>query len=131
VVLQALTDNPCGNTVTHRHFVWYYNLSQTLPVVLQSLSDTSCCRLRLKCDSTCAETRFRLSKKWRSPFKSAEASVQSTTGSRGMRINGSDAGYTMFQGNGKSTGYPLHSPVSPSLPLPCVTMSHHISTGLQ
>ena len=30
----------------------------------------------------------------------------------------------------KSTGYPLHSPVSPSLPLPCVTVCHHVSTGL-
>jgi len=30
----------------------------------------------------------------------------------------------------KGTGYPLHSPVSPSLPLPCVTVCHHISTGL-
>jgi hypothetical protein len=30
----------------------------------------------------------------------------------------------------KNTGYPLHSPVSPSLPLPCVTVCHHISTGL-
>jgi len=29
----------------------------------------------------------------------------------------------------KGTGYPLHSPVSPSLPLPCVTVCHH-STGL-
>jgi hypothetical protein len=28
--------------------------------------------------------------------------------------------YTMFRGSVKSTGYPLHSPVSPSLPLPCV-----------
>ena len=28
------------------------------------------------------------------------------------------------------TGYPLHSPVSPSIPHPCVTMCHHISTGL-
>jgi len=28
------------------------------------------------------------------------------------------------------TGYPLHSPVSPSLPLPCVTVCHHISAGL-
>ena len=47
-------------------------------------------------------------------------SVQSTTGSRGVRISGSNAGYTMFRGIVKSTGYPLHSPVSPSLPLPCV-----------
>ena len=30
----------------------------------------------------------------------------------------------------KGTGYPLHSPVSPSLPLPCVTVCHHASTGL-
>jgi len=30
----------------------------------------------------------------------------------------------------KSTGYPLHSPVSPSLLLPCVTVCHHFSTGL-
>jgi hypothetical protein len=42
----------------------------------------------------------------------------------------SNAGYTMFRGSVKSTGYPLHSPVSPSLPLPCVTMCHHVSAGL-
>ena len=30
----------------------------------------------------------------------------------------------------KGTGYPLHSPVSPSLPLPCVTVCHHVSTGI-
>jgi hypothetical protein len=64
------------------------------------------------------------------PFKSAGVSVQSTTGSRSVRISGSNAGYTMFRGRAKSTGYPLHSPVSPSLPLPCVTVCHHISTGL-
>ena len=73
-------------------------------------------RLLLKCDGTRAETRFRLSPKRTSPFKSAEASVQSTTGSRGVRVSGSNAGYTMFRGSVKSTGYSLHSPVSPSLP---------------
>jgi len=83
-------------------------------------------RLRLKCDGTRAETRFRLSAKRTSPFKSAGASFQSTAGSRGVRISGSNAGYTMFRGSVKSTGYPLHSPVSPSLPLPCVTVYHHI-----
>ena len=36
----------------------------------------------------------------------------------------------LFRGSVKGTGYPLHSPVSPSLPLPCVTVYHHISTGL-
>ena len=35
------------------------------------------------------------------------ASVQSTTGSRVVRISGSNAGYTMFRGSVKSTGYPL------------------------
>jgi hypothetical protein len=64
-------------------------------------------RLRLNCDGTRAETRFRLSAKQRSPFKSAGASVQLTTGSRGVCIsgsNGSNAGYTTFRGSVKSTG---------------------------
>jgi hypothetical protein len=87
-------------------------------------------RGQLKCDGTRADTRFRLSAKRTSPFKSAGASVQSTTGSRCVRISGSTAGYTMFQGSVKGTGYPLHSPVSPLLPLPCVTVCHHISTGV-
>jgi len=86
--------------------------------------------LRLKCDGTCAETRFRLSAKRTSPFEPAGASVQSTTGSRGVSISGSNSGYTMFRGSVKSTGYPLHSPVSPSLPLPCAIVCHHVSTGL-
>jgi hypothetical protein len=86
------------------------------------------CRGQLKCDGTRAETRFQLSAKRSCPFKSAGASVQLTTGSRVVRISGSNAGYTMFRGSVKSTGYPLHSPVSPSIPLPCVTVCHHIST---
>jgi hypothetical protein len=56
-------------------------------------------RLRFKCDSTRAETRFGLSVKRVSPFKSAGASVHSTTGSRGVGISVSNAGYTMFQGS--------------------------------
>jgi len=44
-------------------------------------------RLRLKCDGTRAETRFRLSTKRTSPFKSAGASVQSTTGRRAVHIS--------------------------------------------
>jgi len=87
-------------------------------------------RLRLKCDGTRVETRFRLSAKRTSPFKSAEASVPSTAGSRGVRISCSNVGYTMFRGSVKDTGYPLHSPVFLSLPLPCVTVCHHVSTGL-
>jgi len=49
------------------------------------------CRLRLKCDGTRAETRYRLSAKRTSRFKWAGASVKSTTGSRGMRISASNA----------------------------------------
>ena len=60
----------------------------------------------------------------------AGASVQSTTGSRGVRISCTNAGYTMFRGSVKGTGYQLHSPVSPSLPIPCVTVCHQVSTEL-
>jgi hypothetical protein len=92
--------------------------------------DWICFRLRLKCDGTRAETRFRRSAKRTSPFKSAGSSVQSTTGSRGVRVCARNAGQTMFRGSVKSTVYPLHSPFSASLPLPCVTVGHHISTEL-
>jgi hypothetical protein len=90
-------------------------------------------RLPLKCDGTSAENRFRLSVKWTCPFKSAGTSAQSPTGSRVVGVsgsNGSNAGYTMFPSSVKNTGYPLHSPVSPSLPRPCVTACHHVSTGI-
>jgi hypothetical protein len=95
----------------------------------ENISERTAFRPRLKCDGTRAETRFRLSTKRTSPLKSVVASVQSTTGSRGVRISSSTAGYTMFRGSVKSSGYPLHSPFSPSLPFPCVTVCHHISTG--
>ena len=89
-----------------------------------------CGGLHLKCDGTRAETRFCLSAKWTSPIKLSGTSVQLTTGDRGVRISGSNAGYTMFRGSVKSTGYPLHSPVSLLLPLSCVTVCRHVSTGL-
>ena len=83
------------------------------------------CRIpRLKPDGTRAETRFHLSPKRPSPFKSARASVQSTAGSRGVRLSFSNAGYTTFRGSVKSTGYPLHSPVSPP-------MRHRVSSGFK
>ena len=85
-------------------------------------------RLRLKYDGTRAETRFRLSAKRTSPFKSAGASVQSTAGSRGVRISGSNAGYNMFRGSVKSTGYPLHSPVFPYTSPP---VRHRVSSGFK
>jgi len=87
----------------------------------------------LKCDGTRAETRFRLSRETdESNLNRRGASVQSTTGSQGVRISGSNAGYTMFRGSVKSAGYPLHSPVSPftSPPpeLPCTITSQLEST---
>ena len=89
-------------------------------------------RGQLKRDGTRAETRFRLSAKRTSPFKSAGGGHQFSRllAAEVYAISGSNAGYTMFRGSVKGTGYPLHSPVSPSLPLPRVTVCHHISTGV-
>ena len=58
-----------------------------------------------------------------SPFKSEGASVHLTTDSRGVRISGSNAGYTMFRGSVK--GYWLPTPfasfpfTSPTRASPC------------
>ena len=71
-------------------------------------------RGQLKCEVTRAETKFRLSAKRTSPFKSAGPSVQSTTDSRGVRISGGNAGYTVFRGSVKSAtlfaSFPFTSP---------------------
>ena len=48
-------------------------------------------KARSERDGTRAETRFRLSLKRTSPFKSVGVSVQSTAGSRGVRISLSNA----------------------------------------
>ena len=50
------------------------------------------CIARAERDGTRAGTRFRLSPKRTSPFKSVGESVQSTAGRRGVRINLSNAG---------------------------------------
>jgi hypothetical protein len=90
-------------------------------------------RLRLKCDGTRAETRFRLSTKRTSPLKSAGASVQSTTGRRAVHISLQGLYCSckpVFCIHVTLIGYPLHSLVSPSLLLPCVTVCHHISNAV-
>jgi len=102
----------------------------TTTVAALSVQTQVRCRGQLKCDGTGAETWFRLSAKRTSPFKSAAASVQSTTGSRGVRISRSNAGYAMFRVSVKGTGYPFHWPLSSLLPFPCATVCHHISTGV-
>jgi hypothetical protein len=72
--------------------------------------------VRFKRDGTRAETRFRLSPKRTSPFKSVGASVQSTAGSRGVRISVSNAGYSTFRGSVRVLAthsirqFPLHFP---------------------
>jgi hypothetical protein len=77
------------------------------------------CRLRLKCDGTREETRFRLSAKRTSPFKSAcgwggagGGSVQSTTGRRAVHISLQSmyCSYKpVFCSHVTLTGYKLHS----------------------
>jgi len=114
-----------------RHFAWQSSAPVSQTLRSSYISHTTAVGTgQFKCDGTRAENRFRLSAKRASPFKSAGASVQSTTGSRGVLIRGNNGGYTMFRGSVKGTGYPLHSPVSPSLPLPCATVCHHNSTGV-
>ena len=85
---------------------------------------------RLKRDGTRTETRFGLSEKRTSPFKSAGESVQSTAGIRGVRISGQTMDRPCSEAQCKSSGYPLQSPISPSLPLPHVTVCHHVSNSL-
>ena len=83
-------------------------------------------------DGTRAETRFRLSPKRTSPFKSVGASVQSTAGSRGVRISFSNAGYTTFGAGVRALAthsilqFPLHFPSRAS---PCATRFRTSSTN--
>ena len=86
---------------------------------------------RAERDGTRAGTRFRLSPKRTSPFKSVGASVQSTAGSRGVHISGSNAGYTMFGGGVRVLAthsirqFPLHLPSHAS---PCAIRLRTSST---
>ena len=65
-----------------------------------------------------------------SPFKSARWGRQFSRllASQGVRISGSNAGCKVFRGSVMGTGYPLHSPVSLPLPLPCVITFQLYST---
>ena len=84
-------------------------------------------RLRLKCDGTRTETRFRLSAKRTSPFKSAGGSVQLTTGRWAVRISLQGLYCScepVFCSHVTLTGYQLHSLVSPSLSCASPCASH-------
>ena len=81
------------------------------------------CRARLKRDGTREETRVGLSAKWTIPFELTKFSIYSINGSRGVRISGSNAGYTMFWGSVQDywehtprACYPFISPIGKS---PC------------
>ena len=86
---------------------------------------------RAERDGTRAETRFRLSSKRTSSFKSVGTSVQSTAGSRGVRVSLSNAGYTMFEDGVRVLAthsirqFPLHFPFRAS---PCATRFRTSST---
>ena len=88
-----------------------------------------CYRARLKHDGTRAKTRFRLSAKRTSPFKLAGSQF-----SRLMAAEVCASAVVMVvmldtpcsEVECKTTGYPLHSHVSPSLTLPCVTVCHQV-----
>jgi len=92
-------------------------------------------RARLKCDGTRAETRFGLSAKRTSPFKWAGVGGQF---SRQLAAEACASAVVLIvmmdtpcsEEECKTIGYPLHSYVSPSLPLPCVTVCHQGSTEL-
>jgi len=132
---------PCNNATGICQLKGYFIISPTtvsrfemVSGYLNDLGTKFIFRVQLKCDSTRAETRFRLSAKRTSPFKWAGGVSSFDYWQPGFCasafIVGSNAGYTMFRGSVKGTGYPLHSPVSPSLPFPRVTVYHHISTGV-
>ena len=86
----------------------------------------------MKRDGTRAETRFRLSPKWTSPFKSVGASVQSNSGSRIVRTSGSNGGCNTFRGNMRVRAthsirqFPLHFPSCAS---PCAIRFQTSSTS--
>jgi len=114
---------------------WQYKAKMAVPCLMTSCSSVADCWLyrgiaRSKHDGTRAETRFGLSAKRTSQFKSAGVSVQSTTGSRGVRISGQRLYRPCSGVQSKAAGYPLHSHLSPSLPLPCVTVCHQVPNAL-
>jgi hypothetical protein len=104
----------------------------SLYLEIKKLENTACCAVsiaRSECDGTCVETRFGLLAKRTSPFKLAGESVQSTAGSRGVRIsisNGSNAGYTMFWG--RMQDYWLPTALA-CFPFTSPTVRHRVPSG--
>ena len=103
---EMVIQNDCRGTIVQRQFRTKFGKQppsdNSIEGGMHSFKRHGACvlgtegRLRLKYDGTRAETRFSLSAKRTSPFKSAGASVQSTIDSRGVRISGSNTGCTML-----------------------------------
>jgi len=91
-------------------------------------------RARLKRDGTRAETRFSHSAKRTSPFKLAGGGGGQFSRLLAAEVCASAVVMVVtletpcFEVECKTTGYPLHSHVSPSLPLLCVAVCHQVST---
>ena len=83
-------------------------------------------RARGEPDGPRAETTFCLPPKRTSPFKSAGESVQSSAGSRGVRISVCNAGYTTCRGGVRVLVTPSIRQFPLHFPIPCVTVCHHI-----
>jgi hypothetical protein len=141
------TTSPCSAAVLYKllpetiinfylTLTWYNKFINVLYQILYQMHSqlfTICHRLRLKCEGTCAATRFLLSAKRTSPFESAGASVQSITGSRGVRISGSNTPCSEAVWRVLATRsirqFPLHFPSSA---LPCaITFQLDSNTGKQ
>ena len=123
---------------------WPYRKSNPRPPDLQRIASTNCVPntdsklaaveriARAERDGIRAETRFRLSPKRTSPFKSVGVSVQSTAVTRGVHISFSNAGYTMFGGGVRVLAtnslrqFPLHFPSRAS---PCTIRLRTSSTS--
>ena len=84
--------------IPHIHW-WFRIIDNTLVITL-----------RLKCDCKRAETTFRFSAKRTSQFKSAVVSVQSTTGSRGVRISACSEVVWRVLATNFIRQFPLHFP---------------------
>jgi hypothetical protein len=110
--LRMKTDKPSIHAISQRYTdIISEFLAPKLPPHHNLWFQQYSARLRLKCDGTRAETRFRLTAKRTSPFKSVGTSVQSTTGRRAVHISPQGLYCSckpVFCGHVTLTGYPLH-----------------------
>jgi hypothetical protein len=61
------------------------------------------------------------------PVHSNRRGCQLSQAVAGEVLHGNNAGQAVIFCLFSLAGYPLHSPVSPTLPLPCVTVCHQVS----